>query len=728
MANTSGSTNGSGRSIEKWRKHFGGFATSLIPTLFIASVCIIALLYVWPTSRSLLDYQERLTFDRFHVAGKKTPARQDVLVLGIDDASLKLDSVWPDEIDASPALKAMKKQWPWPRRAWANILDRLFDAGASQVLLDITFKGPSEDPENDRLLNEALERHRGKVVLGMKFEDSKVGNVSVTELMMPSAAITGPNPDIHNTGVLTLWPETDERVRSIHWLVTLSEAEALQSEREVIANPVDNLQPSVSYILARNIRNDAVKDIERSSRIRFCEPNAYSPISLFQLFVSSMWKDNLSNGEVFRGKTILIGAIASDLQDYQDTPFGHLPGVQIHAHALTALLEKSFIHQAPDWLRWVSILAAAMVAWGLVRFVRMPALCVSGLFIVGLAMHGLSWLCFDLGSIEWSAQPFILTLALCGVGGITGSSVLQLREKLKLQHFLSRYTSPQLAKEMMQDRVGLYTTLGGVERKTTMFFSDIRGFTSLSEKMSPSQVVAQLNEYLSRMVACVFQHQGLVDKFIGDAIMALWGSTRSQPTEQEWRQDALAAVEAALDMRRALLELNTDWRQRGMNEMRIGMGIHQGDVVVGNIGSAEPYEKMDLTVIGDAVNLASRLEGATKQYEIDLIISETVHRQVKTSFLCRRVDLITVKGKVHPVEIFTVIGTIGIQAPAGLTPFEAGIEDYRAGRFASAAGSFQQSCELGLNDKLTQVYLARCSQLIANPPEEWNGVFMMTTK
>lgn len=704
------------------------FEAKLVPLLIFAGLILLGGLYAWPATRSVLLRRERITLDGFHQAGAKTPTNPDILVLGIDDASLTLESAWPEDIAASPALQAMQKQWPWPRRVWAQVLDKLFEAGARQVFLDITFKSPSEDPENDRLLREALERHRGKVVLGMKFEDSQVGQAIVTQRVLPATTLTGPQPDTANTGVLTLWPDADERIRTFHWQITASEAEALQSGREVIGEAGERSLPSAAYVMARNMQPKALLDLPHRSRIRFANPGSYTPVSLFQLFVPELWKANLAQGEVFRGKTVLIGAIASDLQDLQDTPLGHLPGVQIHAHALTALLGNSFIHPMPETWRWGSFLAAAVMAWLLVHFIRQPVWCVGSLIVICLLAQGLTRWLFDIASIEAAAQPFLLGIGLCGGFGLTGVWVQQLREKSKLRHFLARYTSPELVREMMADHEGLYTTLGGVERRVTMFFSDIRGFTSISEKLSPSEVVKLLNEYLTGMVACVFQHRGLVDKFIGDAVMALWGSTRAQPSEEGCRQDAIAAVETALHMRQVLAEQNIGWQARGMTGLRIGMGIHQGNVVVGNIGSAGLYEKMDLTVIGDSVNLASRLEGVTKQYEIDLLISETVHPHVKDLFLCRRVDLIAVKGKAKPVEIFTVLGPADMPVPSGLHPYEAGMAHYRAGRFAEAATAFQQAFDLGLNDKLTQVFLTRCTQLASSPPAEWNGVFVMTTK
>ena len=708
--------------------HRGLEGAHIVSLLVALSGVIVTLLYLLPDSRSWLELRERLTLDELHREGRKTPVRDDLMVLGIDDASLKLDAAWPEDIEGSPALQAMQKQWPWPRRAWAHILDRLIGAGAHQVFLDITFKSPSEDPENDRLLREALDRHRGKVILGMKFEDSTVGGATATSLMIPTPAVTGPKPDKPNLGLLNFWPESDERIRRAYWQVTSADAEALQSGYSSWVNPEDERYPAVGLVLARNISPSVMDSVPPSSRLRFCPVEAYPPQSLFEIFIPGFWEANLSNGEVFRGKTILIGATAKDLQDTHQTPLGLIAGVQAHAHAVAALLAGSFIRAEPSWFRWFSIVIATLLAWSILHYLRTPVLCVGALIVTGLVWQWVCTGCFDTLSMEISSQSFHLALTFAGMSGLTGNFVLQRRESGKLKRFLTRYTAPEFVDEMLADRVGLYSTLGGAERNVTIFFSDVRGFTSMSENMTPQQVVTQLNQYLSRMVACVFQNRGLVDKFIGDAVMALWGSTSDRKEEHYRQQDAVHAVTAALAMRTALEELNEGWREEGVGELRFGMGIHQGPVIVGNIGSEAPYEKMDLTVIGDGVNLASRLEGITKAYGVDLIISDSVCKHVRGSFICRSADLVAVKGKAKPVEVFTVVGPAHEPSPAGMEIYEEGITLYRAGDFAAAKNAFDHASTAGLADSLTEMYQQRCAELILQPPAEWNGVYVMKTK
>jgi adenylate cyclase len=227
------------------------------------------------------------------------------------------------------------------------------------------------------------------------------------------------------------------------------------------------------------------------------------------------------------------------------------------------------------------------------------------------------------------------------------------------------------------------------------------------------------------MVATVFQRKGAVDKFIGDAMMAVWGRFRDAPREADLADDACQAVDAALAMRAELANLNAGWRAKNMTELSIGIGIHQGEAVVGEIGS---HERAELTAIGDSVNLGSRLEGATKEYGLDLLISDAVERRAAARFICRPVDLVRVKGKSKPVEVFTVLGPREMESPAGLDHFEEGMRRYCTGHFEEALQAFEQAAAAGMDDFLTGLFIKRCHDLMDHPPAAWDGVYSMTKK
>ncbi|MBS1236653.1 MAG: domain S-box [Proteobacteria bacterium] len=304
--------------------------------------------------------------------------------------------------------------------------------------------------------------------------------------------------------------------------------------------------------------------------------------------------------------------------------------------------------------------------------------------------------------------------------------LLERIDKLRVRRTLERYVSKNVVKELLDNPQTFFNSLSGVRRQVTILFSDVRGFTTLTEGADSAQLVKQLNEYFTAMVGHVFEKQGTLDKFIGDAVMAVWGNIVSAgPAE-----DAQNAVATALAMKRSLIDLNKDWKARGMPELAFGIGINHGEAIVGNLGSSE---KMELTVIGDAVNLASRLEGLTKEYHLDLLLGETMAPLVQDRFLLRTVDYVQVKGKTKPVTVYTVIGErSGAEAQAcsaWLQPYEEGVHLYRQRDFAGAAQHFATSLNSKPDDVLSDIYRKRCAALLAEPPDEnWNGVYVMTKK
>ena len=277
---------------------------------------------------------------------------------------------------------------------------------------------------------------------------------------------------------------------------------------------------------------------------------------------------------------------------------------------------------------------------------------------------------------------------------------------------------------ILQDQRPLMESFQGKRQSVTVLFSDIRGFTTMTEGAQAQELVSQLNEYFHAMVEIILKEGGTLQKFIGDAIMAVWGDTHSLGPEE----DARRAVRSALAMRRKLQDLNRTWEGRSdRRHLAIGIGINHGEVVVGNIGHPQ---RMEFTVLGDAVNLASRLEGASKPYQLDLLVGESVVALTRPDFVYRAVDLLVVKGKTKPIEVYTALGETPDAAPIWLEIYHRAIDYYRQGQFAQAIASFEQAqSKLGVEDRLCDLYLQRCRDYaVSPPPQNWAGVYTLKEK
>ena len=287
--------------------------------------------------------------------------------------------------------------------------------------------------------------------------------------------------------------------------------------------------------------------------------------------------------------------------------------------------------------------------------------------------------------------------------------------KMQIKNAFKQYVAPEIIEEILKDPNKL--KLGGAKKELTIFFSDIRGFTTISEKFKPEELVHFLNEYLSAMSNIVLKNKGVIDKYIGDAIMAFWGA----PIEE--KDNAKLACETSLEMQIELEKLNDKLSKKGYPHLNIGMGMNTGEVIVGNMGS---NEKFDYTVIGDNVNLASRLEGLNKIYGTSIIISETTYEKVKNYFLARDIDLVRVKGKTQPVRIYELIGKIsGEKAKIEhLTMFNEALKEYRKQKFSSAQKLFKKISEKYSSDNVARIYIDRCIELNKKSPgKNWDGVF-----
>jgi adenylate cyclase len=349
---------------------------------------------------------------------------------------------------------------------------------------------------------------------------------------------------------------------------------------------------------------------------------------------------------LFRDKVVFVGTTASGLFDVWETPFarGRMPGIQVHAAVTDDILSNRFIWPPSSRARVASVVAAGILVAAIATL--LPAWWAAAITIGLTGLAG--WLAtVQLARGRWInlSQP-VLAASLSLFGGVSYQYFVEGREKRKMKKLFGQYVSKDVYLRLVANPE--LARLGGQRRDMTVLFSDIRGFTTVTEQRPADEIVEMLNEYFTRMVDIVFRHGGTIDKFVGDMVMALF----SAPLDDAEHADH--AVEAALEMIDGLHELNARWKEQGrFAALDIGIGINTGPMIAGNIGSDAI---MSYTVIGDAVNLGARLESLNKQYGTRIIISEATRQELKQAYDLRPLGEVVVKGKTQPVAIFEVVG------------------------------------------------------------------------
>ena len=423
----------------------------------------------------------------------------------------------------------------------------------------------------------------------------------------------------------------------------------------------------------------------------------------------------------FKDKIVLIGASATGIGDLRATPFGGIdfPGVEIHANLIDNILNQQFlVHHAPQVLTDIGFIFLFGLPLGLWLAVVQPRWMAAGLLLLvpfgGIVywafLHGW-WLNFIVPAL-FTLVPNVSLVALYRV-------FFEEQEKRKIRGAFQQYVPPEVVRRLLTDPERVKP------RKTevTVLFSDIRGFTTISEKLDAQELAGLLNVYLTDMTKIIFRHQGTLDKYIGDAVMAIWGAPFDAPDH------AAKCCDAAVEMLSKLTDLQKDWRARGYPHLDIGIGINTGIASVGNMGSALRH---GYTAMGDSVNLASRLEGLNKEYGTRIVISESTRREIRSDKLIfRELDLIRVKGKLQPVTIFEVLSREA--AANGGTElvelFGRGREAYKHQDWRAAKTSFEEVLLRWPEDSPSRIFLARCDEYLAEKPvDNWDGVYVMKNK
>jgi len=649
--------------------------------------------------------------------GRKTPAPSDFVFLGIDQSTLQLPPLTPEEIASNRAFQLLsEKPYPWSRELWALLLDRLFGAGARVVMFDIVFSPPNN---GDSIFHAALDRYRDKVVLGANFDMAN----SAQAVTPNNALIPPPQLMDDRVGFVNFWADPiDGKIRAVTYRVT---------DRQLADLPADPSEEIYESLSARALAkighaNDVPQDF-RGHMIRFTSPEAFAPRPLYEVFDPKFWHANYADGAFFKDKIVMVGASAQVMHDVFDTPMSSTTsGPALHLQAMAAAMSHEFLRSTPPKVGLALAAAAGLVAWSLVGFLRRPLFCIAALVIITATYLVAARVLYDKTGLLLLTVPVLSALVLSGLFSLGFEYYIERLEKLRTRRTLERYVSKNLVQEVLENPDSYYSSLRGARLPVTVLFSDLVGFTTLSEKGDPEALVAQLNEYLSRMTSVVFNHGGTLDKFIGDGIMAVWGNVRSLGMAE----DAKNCARAALGMRRELRQLNQTWREEGRMGFGMGIGINHGEVIVGNVGS---HQRMDPTVIGDSANLASRIEGLTRIYGLDILVGATAAELVREEVYLRSVARVQVKGKTKPVDVFTFIGArneeVDTEFLKWLETYEEGLERFRARDFTEGKILFSRFLEFYPDDLLAKMYLDRSLEYEHAPPDEaWAAVEVFEKK
>ncbi len=650
-------------------------------------------------------------------------ASKDIVLLAVDQYSLDVFA------------KEQGLGWPWPRQIYAGVLDFLKSGGAKAVFFDLILSEASTfGVDDDRLFAEAMTRS-GNVLLPFflsadEGETDPAGEDVLTRSAWPKE--TAPS-SLEKGAVLParsaslpvdVLAAAAAKLGNVQFV---PDGDSVYRRLPLVFRYRGRLLPALPLAMAEFTSEEAdLRNIplDRSGNmiLRFFGPNGtYETISIGAIINSQTRIEEGLEPQVppreFAGKTVIVGTTAAGLYDFRPTPFGGVyPGMEILATALDNIVHGGAIRQAPAVVTWVSVLVFALLAgMGTSMLKKTGHLAALGLSLPALAAAG-SLLAARTGVwVEFVAPAFaalsaFITAALLGYG-------VEGRQRRFIKNAFRFYLSPQVIERVLDNPSLL--RLGGERREITAFFSDVAGFTSISEGLSPEDLVGLLNAYLSEMTDIILDLGGTLDKYEGDAIIAFWNAPLDLPDH------ALRACRAALRCQRRLAERREDFRRRYGHEVRMRVGINSGPAVVGNMGSERRF---DYTAMGDTMNLASRLEGAGKVYGVSTLVGEETERRVRDEILAREVDVIRVVGKKQPIRVFELLGEKGAVPAEEMEKaarFGRALETYRTRRFSEAAALFDALA----GDPVAAVYSGRARQSAASPPPgDWDGVFELDKK
>ncbi|HAH04927.1 MAG TPA: hypothetical protein DCM05_00140 [Elusimicrobia bacterium] len=673
-----------------------------------------------------------------------------LMVLAIAGAFRGLDNSWSDSLFRLRGMrmadnritlvaiddKSIEKigQYPWPRRVYSELLEKLFKLGVKVVAFDIHFPDKSGSPKDDAALVAVTKKYSDKVIHGVfrndqpgvkvpwvyPFEElrkvtkhlglvvppglERDGSVRRTTLFM------GTDPaDIYN------WVDDPDKFAVYGLALT-----ALYEGKK----PEDYLDELGNYITLnvpgqKEVERE-VTEVEGSKMVR--KTRLEWEYGVRRIGAWRILEDSLKDDEkaALKDGIVMLGSISVGAFDHFPNPFFEMaPGAEVHLSLVDNLLNRNYLRDFHPLWHLPMIAAMAVAGYAITLLAPLPA---TALFFALLASWlGLGYLLFlKLVLIDYAGP----TLAFAGVfvALMLHRALMEEKQKREVRQMFGQYVSPEVVDILVKDPSKI--RLGGDKRDMTIFFLDIAHFTTISEKMTPENLIKFLNTYLTELTGVIMTNKGVVDKYIGDCVMAFWNAPLDTPNHRT------CACTAAVECIDAIRKLNESYVDPTIPEKpAVRIGLNSGEVVVGNTGSAQ---KLAYTVLGDDVNLASRLEGANKYFGSTVMASESTYNEAKDAVEARFLGSVRVVGKAIPIKVFELFSKKG-QLPEvwkkALPAYEEGVALYLKKDFAAAKGRFEEVLQHVPGDKCSKLYLKNIAELLATPPAaDWDGVFNLTSK
>ncbi|MFW3440664.1 CHASE2 domain-containing protein [Aliarcobacter butzleri] len=709
------------------------FVLSLSLSIFLSAIYIF-----FPNLPDSLD--NRLRDYLFTIRGE-LPHNQNVVIVDIDETSIK-----------------SLGQWPWSRDKLAKMLENLTLANVGIVGLDIVFA--EEDRTSPHKILEDLKIYKkdvpnydlefanvvenSPVILGYQFDLVKKDNTNAKVPQIPAIFIEKDKPqdksyliEAYNTilnipqiqdrayssGFFNNIPDDTGIIRSVPLVISYDDTIYPSLALEVI-RVINNTQKVVVQYDENGISNIVLDDIsiptDRYGRmlINFRGPErSFKYISAIDIYNNSFDKSEID------GKIVLIGTSAAGLFDLRATPFDSIfPGVEVHANIIDNILMQDFIYKA-SWLDGANILIIFVLSIIVVMLTTYTTFWANPIIFISFSISYLFLvynLLFDYGIVLNILFP-IATVLIASIM----TTLFDYFYNIKKEEAIKAKFASKVSKNVMDDILKNIdkNEFSAKSKEVTIFFSDIRGFTNISEKLDAKELISFLNRYMQPMSEIIIKYQGTIDKFIGDAIMAYWNA----PIDIKNHCDL--ALKASLEQLEVLEKLNVELQKENLPKIDIGIGLNTGTVIVGEMGSSL---RSDYTVIGDTINLGSRVESLCKYYDSKLNISNFTKDKLQEKYIFRFLDLVKVKGKNEPVEIWQVLGKgeANESLKEELDLYHKAIEFYKNSDFINALEIFEslENNENKTNKNIYKIYITRCKEFIKTPPKNFDGVYEHTTK